>query len=74
MQEADIYEDIFLSFKRIYQTAVNNEPENLKAYLMTIIKNEKAKSKESPKNIKGEKNEADPLLDEYKKVINKFLY
>ena len=57
MQEADIYEDIFLSFKRIYQTAVNNEPENLKAYLMTIIKNEKAKSKETPKNIKGEKNE-----------------
>ena len=70
MQEAAIYEDIFTSFKRIYQTAVNNEPANLKAYILTIIKNEKAKSKESSKS----KDNTSTSVDEYKSVINKFMY
>lgn len=68
MQEVAIYDDIFASFKRIYQTAVNNEPTNLKAYILTIIKNEKAKSKETPKSKDS------TSVDEYKSVINKFLY
>ena len=72
LQEAAIYEDIFASFKRIYQTAVNNEPANLKAYILTIIKNEKAKDKEASKSIKEENK--DPDIENYKKVINKFLY
>ena len=70
MQEAAIYEDIFTSFKRIYQTAVNNEPSNLKAYILSIIKNEKAKSKKVSKS----KEDASSDIDEYKQVINKFLY
>ena len=70
MQEAAIYEDIFASFKRIYQTAVNNGPANLKAYILTIIKNEKAKSNTSPKS----KDDTSTSVDEYKSVINKFLY
>ena len=40
MQEKS-YENIFLSFKRLYQTAVNNDPTNLKAYILGIIRNEK---------------------------------
>ncbi|WP_295070076.1 replication initiation protein [Ruminococcus sp.] len=40
MQEKS-YENIFLSFKRLYQTAVNNDPANLKAYILGIIRNEK---------------------------------
>ena len=36
------YDDIFLSFKRLYQTAVNNNPSNLKAYILGIIKKEGA--------------------------------
>lgn len=40
MQEKN-YENIFLSFKRLYQTAVNNDPANLKAYILGIIRNEK---------------------------------
>lgn len=68
MQEVAIYENIFASFKRIYQTAVNNEPANLKAYILTIIKNEKTKSNEAPKSKDS------TSVDEYKSVINKFLY
>lgn len=70
MQEAAIYEDIFISFKRIYQTAVNNEPANLKAYILSIIKNEKAKSKDAAKS----KEDISTDIDEYKQIINKFLY
>lgn len=40
MQEK-CYENLFLSFKRLYQTAVNNDPTNLKAYILGIIRNEK---------------------------------
>jgi plasmid replication initiation protein len=40
MQEKG-YENMFLSFKRLYQTAVNNDPANLKAYILGIIRNEK---------------------------------
>lgn len=43
MQEANIYEDIFISFKRLYQTAVNNNPKSLKGYIIGIIKNETEK-------------------------------
>lgn len=64
MQEAAVYDDIFLSFKRLYQTAVNNEPKNLKAYIIAMIKNEKA----------APKSESSTGVDEYKSVINKFLY
>ena len=39
MQEHN-YDDIFLSFKRIYQAAVNNNPKNLKSYILGIIKKE----------------------------------
>ena len=46
MQETDIYDDIFLSFKRLYQTAVNNDPDNLKAYILTMIDNEAAKKRQ----------------------------
>lgn len=40
MQEKG-YENMFLSFKRLYQTAVNNDPTNLKAYILGIIRKEK---------------------------------
>ena len=40
MQEKG-YENMFLSFKRLYQTAVNNDPANLKAYILGIIRKEK---------------------------------
>ena len=67
MQEAAIYENIYNSFLRIYQTAINKEPKNLKAYILAMIKNEK----EAPKAPKGESS---TNIDEYKSVINKFLY
>lgn len=67
MQEAAIYKNIYNSFLRIYQTAVNKEPKNLKAYILAMIKNEK----EAPKDPKGESS---TNIDEYKSVINKFLY
>lgn len=67
MQEAAIYENIYNSFLRIYQTAVNKEPKNLKAYILAMIKNEK----EAPKDPKAESSTD---IDEYKSVINKFLY
>jgi plasmid replication initiation protein len=65
MQEAAVYDDIFLSFKRLYQTAVNKEPKSLKGYILGIIKGDKD-------NAKG--SESSTGADEYKDVINKFLY
>ena len=78
MQEVNIYPDIFPAFKRIYQTAINNEPENLKAYILTMIKNEKAKSQKSEaaasKSPKEDEASESTSIDEYKSVINKPLY
>lgn len=45
MQEKG-YDNIFLSFKRLYQTARNKEPFNLKGYILGIIKNDKVKNDE----------------------------
>ena len=45
MQEKG-YDDIFLSFKRLYQTARNKEPFNLKGYILGIIKKEKVTENE----------------------------
>lgn len=50
MQEANIYEDIFISFKRLYQTAVNNNPKSLKGYIIGIIKNETEKHSQDEVN------------------------
>ena len=69
MQEADIYNDIFLSFKRLYQTAVNNDVANLKGYIKKIIENE---SKNRDKDTSTRTTSTS--IDEYKSVINKFLY
>lgn len=45
MQEKG-YENIFLSFKRLYQTARNKEPFNLKGYILGIIKKEQVNDHE----------------------------
>lgn len=45
MQEKG-YDNIFLSFKRLYQTARNKEPFNLKGYILGIIKNDKVNDDE----------------------------
>ena len=65
MQEADIYEDIFMSFKRLYQTAVNKEPKSLKGYILGIIKGDKEKERDS------KPDSVDPDIEKYKTVINK---
>lgn len=46
MQEKE-YENIFLSFKRLYQTARNKEPFNLKNYILGIIKKEQVSNHEN---------------------------
>lgn len=69
MQEAAVYDDIFLSFKRLYQTAVNNNPKSLKGYILGIIKGDKDKD-----DTKEDKRDSSTGVDEYKSVINKFLY
>lgn len=69
MQEAAVYDDIFLSFKRLYQTAVNNNPKSLKGYILGIIKDDKKKD-----GAKEDKGDSSTGVDEYKSVINKFLY
>lgn len=69
MQEAAVYDDIFLSFKRLYQTAVNNNPKSLKGYILGIIKGDKGKD-----DAKEDKRDSSTGVDEYKSVINKFLY
>lgn len=69
MQEAAVYDDIFLSFKRLYQTAVNNNPKSLKGYILGIIKGDKDKD-----DAKEDKRDSSTGVDEYKSVINKFLY
>lgn len=61
MQEKE-YNDIFTSFKRLYQTARNKEPFNLKGYIMGIIRNE------TPE--KQSKNNHD--VEKYEELINKF--
>ena len=66
MQEAAIYDDIFLSFKRLYQTAVNNNPKSLKGYILGIIKGDKSKERDSEPD-----SSVDPDIEKYKKVINK---
>ena len=45
MQEKG-YENIFLSFKRLYQQARNKEPFNLKGYILGIIKREQVSNDE----------------------------
>lgn len=45
MQEKG-YENIFLSFKRLYQQARNKEPFNLKGYILGIIKKEQVSNDE----------------------------
>lgn len=69
MQEAAVYDDIFMSFKRLYQTAVNNNPKSLKGYILGIIKGDKDKD-----DAKEDKRDSSTGVDEYKSVINKFLY
>lgn len=69
MQEAAVYDDIFLSFKRLYQTAVNNNPKSLKGYILGIIKGDKDKD-----DAKEDKGDSSTGVNEYKSVINKFLY
>lgn len=54
MQEAEIYDDIFLSFKRLYQTAINADPESLKGYILGIIKNEKSRHKHDDETQTGD--------------------
>lgn len=67
MQEKE-YNDIFTSFKRLYQTARNKEPFNLKGYIMGIIRNETLE-KQSKNKIAVED---DPDIEKYKVLINKF--
>ncbi len=69
MQEAAVYDNIFMSFKRLYQTAVNNNPKSLKGYILGIIKGDKDKD-----DAKEDKRDSSTGVDEYKSVINKFLY
>lgn len=66
MQEAAIYEDIFLSFKRLYQTAVNNNPKSLKGYILGIIKGDK--DKDSAQDDKGN-DKGD--FEKYDRIISK---
>lgn len=66
MQEAAVYDDIFISFKRLYQTAVNKEPKSLKGYILGIIKGDKSKERDSEPD-----SSVDPDIEKYKKVINK---
>lgn len=65
MQEKE-YNDIFTSFKRLYQTARNKEPFNLKGYIMGIIRNE------TPEKQSKNKVAEDPDVEKYKVLINKF--
>ena len=64
MQEKG-YADIFISFKRLYQTAVNNDPADLKKYILGIIKNDVVSKPEN-------KTAEDPDIEKYKVLINKF--
>lgn len=66
MQEKG-YADIFISFKRLYQTAVNNDPADLKKYILGIIKNDVISK---PENKTAE--DPDPDVEKYKVLINKF--
>lgn len=66
MQEKG-YANIFLSFKRLYQTAVNNDPADLKKYILGIIKNDVLLK---PENKTAEN--PDPDIEKYKVLINKF--
>ena len=61
------YNDIFTSFKRLYQTARNKEPFNLKGYIMGIIRNDKPINQNSPAE-----SAPDPDIEKYKVLINKF--
>lgn len=65
MQEKG-YSDILAAFKRIYQRAVNNDPDDLKKYIIGIIKNDK------PLNSNNDKSAPDPDVEKYKVLINKF--
>ena len=65
MQEK-VYADIFISFKRLYQTAVNNDPADLKKYVLGIIKNDVvSKPTETTETT-------DPDIEKYKVLINRF--
>lgn len=67
MQEKE-YNDIFTSFKRLYQTARNKEPFNLKGYIMGIIRNETPEKQSKNKTAE----DPDPDIEKYKVLINKF--
>ena len=64
MQEKG-YSDIYLSFKRLYQTAVNNDPDDLKKYILGIIRKEKIETN-------SEQAEDDSDIEKYKVLINQF--
>ena len=57
MQEAAVYDDIFMSFKRLYQTAVNNNPKSLKGYILGIIKGDKSSHKHDDETQTGDYSE-----------------
>lgn len=65
MQEKE-YNDIFTSFKRLYQTARNKEPFNLKGYIMGIIRNE------TPEKQSKNNSAKDSDVEKYEELINKF--
>lgn len=67
MQEKE-YNDIFASFKRLYQTARNKEPFNLKGYIMGIIRNETPEKQSKNKTAE----DPDPDIEKYNVLINKF--
>lgn len=58
------YSDILAAFKRIYQKAVNNDPADLKKYIISIIKND------TPLN--PDESAPDSDIEKYKVLINKF--
>lgn len=61
------YADILMSFQRLYQTAVNNNPADLKKYIIGIIKNDVISQSENKTTKK-----IDPDIEKYKVLINKF--
>lgn len=63
MQEKG-YSDVLAAFKRIYHKAVNNDPADLKKYIIGIIKND---TPQSPVE-----SAPDPDVEKYKVLINKF--
>ena len=71
MQEKG-YSDLFMSFKRLYQTAVNNDPDNLKKYILGIIKNDVIRKNEKPETENDSAKPLDSDVEKYKVLINRF--